>query len=144
MYVLLYSKRAVQEVQELGKICVLDIDIQGVKQIKSTDLNPLYVFIKPPSLAELERRLKERKTETAESLKHRLAVAKTELEYGTICRICNILLMFQCIYYIEYIVLVFTGETPGNFNLVIENDNLEKAYGILRNFIVANYNAQGK
>ncbi|XP_011647379.1 guanylate kinase isoform X1 [Pogonomyrmex barbatus] len=75
------SKQAVEEVQRLGKVCVLDIDIQGVKQIKHTDLNPLYVFIKPPSIIELERRLKARNTETKESLERRLSIARAELEY---------------------------------------------------------------
>lgn len=78
----LCSKQAVEEVQRLGKICVLDIDIQGVKQIKCTQLNPLFIFIKPPCVLELERRLKARNTETEESLQRRLAIAKTELEYG--------------------------------------------------------------
>lgn len=32
------------------------------------------------------------------------------------------------------------GETPGNFDVVIENDNLEEAYQILRNFVLSNYN----
>ena len=41
-----------------GLICILDIDIQGVKSIKKTDLNPNYVFIKTPSLKVLEARLK--------------------------------------------------------------------------------------
>ncbi|RLU16331.1 hypothetical protein DMN91_012091 [Ooceraea biroi] len=86
------SKRAVEEVQCLGKVCVLDIDIQGVKQIKQcSHLDPFYVFIKPPSITELERRLKARNTETKESLEHRLAIARSELEYGTIgvCAIHN-------------------------------------------------------
>lgn len=68
---------------------MLDIDIQGVKQIKDTHLEPLYVFVKPPSIVELERRLKARNTETEESLKRRLAVAKTELEYGMLFLIYN-------------------------------------------------------
>ena len=42
----------------LGLICVLDIDVQGVRSIKRTDLNPNYLFVKPPSLEELEKRLK--------------------------------------------------------------------------------------
>lgn len=70
--------------QRLGKVCVLDIDIQGVKQIKRTDLNPFYLFVKPPSIVELERRLKARNTETDESLEHRLSIARSELEYGTL------------------------------------------------------------
>ncbi|XP_014489521.1 PREDICTED: guanylate kinase isoform X2 [Dinoponera quadriceps] len=103
------SKRAVEDVRSLGKVCVLDIDIQGVKQIKRTShLDPLYVFVKPPSIAELERRLKFRNTETEESLERRLSVAKAEMEYG---------------------------ETPGNFDIIIENDDLEKAYETLRSFI---------
>lgn len=50
--------------------------------MKETDLNPIYVLIKPPSLEVLEQRLRDRKTETDESLKKRLEVAKTELDYG--------------------------------------------------------------
>ncbi|XP_012225793.1 guanylate kinase isoform X3 [Linepithema humile] len=111
------SKKAVEEVHRLGQICVLDIDVQGVKQIKSSLLKPFYIFVKPPSLMELERRLRARNTETEESLKRRLAVAKTELEYG---------------------------ETPGNFDIIIENDNFEKAYGTLRNFIYANFESHCK
>lgn len=111
------SKRAVEEVQSLGKVCVLDIEIQGVKQIKRSHLDPLYVFIKPPSIEELKRRLLARKTETEESLERRLSVAKGELEYG---------------------------ETPGNFDIIIENDNLENAYKTLCNFILANLEPQPK
>ena len=56
--------------------------MQGVRNLKGTDLNPMYVLIKPPSLEVLEQRLRDRKTETDESLRKRLAVAKTELDYG--------------------------------------------------------------
>ena len=41
-----------------GLICILDIDVQGVRSMKQTDLNPNYVFVKPPSIEELEKRLK--------------------------------------------------------------------------------------
>lgn len=65
-----------------GKICVLDIEIEGVKQIKKTDMNALFVFVNPPSIRELERRLRERQTETEETLRKRLDQAKFEIEYG--------------------------------------------------------------
>ncbi|GAB6018715.1 guanylate kinase [Chamberlinius hualienensis] len=78
------SKSAVKAVQNANKICVLDIDVQGVKSIKNTDLNPKYAFIKPPSLDEMEKRLRDRKTETEESLQKRIATAKEEIEYGKI------------------------------------------------------------
>ncbi len=45
------SKAAVKRVLESGRICILDIDVQGVTQIKKVaDLNPLYVFVKPPCM----------------------------------------------------------------------------------------------
>ncbi|KAJ8936501.1 hypothetical protein NQ314_012365 [Rhamnusium bicolor] len=103
------SKASVDAVTKLGKICVLDIDVQGVKQIKKTDFDPWFIFIEPPSLEELETRLKARNTENEESLAHRLKVAEEELNYGN---------------------------TPGNFHLIITNDNLEHAYAKLKNFIV--------
>ena len=71
-----------QAVLSAGKVCVLDIEMQGVKQVKQTDLNPLYVFVMPPSIEELERRLRGRGTETEESLQRRLNTAKIEIEYG--------------------------------------------------------------
>lgn len=71
-----------QTVMSEGKVCILDIDVQGVKQVKETDLNPYYVFIMPPSMEELECRLRDRGTESAESLQRRLDAAKEEIEYG--------------------------------------------------------------
>lgn len=105
------SKKAVECVLSDGKICILDIDVQGVKQVRKTDLNPWYVFLKPPSLEELENRLRARKTETDASLKLRLDVASKEIEYGV---------------------------QPGNFDLVVINDDLEHAYAQLREFVDKN------
>lgn len=62
---------------------MLDIEVQGVMQVKQTDLDPVFVFVKPPSMAELEKRLRDRNTETEESLQKRLNTAKSELAYGT-------------------------------------------------------------
>ncbi|XP_043582900.1 guanylate kinase isoform X2 [Bombus pyrosoma] len=105
------SKRAVEEVQKAGKICVLDVEVQGVKQIKQSSLDPLYIFIKAPSIEELEKRLRARKTETEDALQRRLSIARLEIEYG---------------------------EKPGNFDIVIENDNVSKAYEKLRDFLMSN------
>ena len=103
------SRAAVETVKQEGKICILDIDVQGVKNIKRTDLNPDYVFIKPPSRAALEERLRARRTENEESLAKRLAAAASEMDYG---------------------------ETEGNFDLIIVNDDLERAYADLRQFMI--------
>merc|ERR1711874_368237 len=103
------SKKAVQDVLDSGKICILDIDVQGVKLVKKTDLKPRFVFIKPPSMDVLEKRLKDRGTETEESLAKRLGAAAAEMEYG---------------------------EEKGNFDTIIVNDDLETAYENLRDFIM--------
>lgn len=34
----------------MNRICVLDVDLQGVRNIKKTDLQPIYIFVQPPSL----------------------------------------------------------------------------------------------
>jgi guanylate kinase len=103
------SKRAVQNVLSSGRICALDVDIQGVKSLKKSDLNPIYCFVKPPSLESLEKRLRERGTETDESLKKRLDTAKIELDYEK--------------------------NEPNAFDHVIVNDNLDVAYSKLKDIL---------
>ncbi|MEQ2208693.1 guanylate kinase, partial [Xenoophorus captivus] len=44
------SKAAVHAVQAKNLICILDIDMQGVKNIKKTNLDPIYISIQPPSM----------------------------------------------------------------------------------------------
>ena len=41
---------AVEKVQSTGRICVLDVEINGVKSIKETELNARYIFVQPPSM----------------------------------------------------------------------------------------------
>lgn len=78
-----YSKAAVEKVARDGRICILDIDVQGVRQVKQVSgFGATYVFVKPPSLAALEARLRGRNTETEDSLQKRLAAAQAELDYG--------------------------------------------------------------
>ena len=91
------SWKSLQQVQLTGKRCLLDIDVQGVKNLKAREappLKPKYLFIAPPSLECLEARLTGRGTESAESLARRTANAKEEMEYGQIlgafdCTIIN-------------------------------------------------------
>jgi guanylate kinase len=82
MFFMMSSVTAVETVQKAGKICILDIDVQGVQKVKQSDLKPIYLFIAPPSMAALESRLRGRGTETEEQIKKRLANAAKELEYG--------------------------------------------------------------
>lgn len=79
------SKSAVLKVQESGKICILDIDVQGVEQVKSQKgLICNYVFIQPPDLNILEQRLRLRKTDSEESIQTRLENAKMEIEFSKV------------------------------------------------------------
>lgn len=102
------SKKAVQDVLDAGKVCLLDIDMQGVISLKKTNMDCYYLFVKTPSLEELERRLRARGTETEESISRRLNIAKEELAYA---------------------------EQPGNFHSVVINDDLERAYTEFKNKI---------
>lgn len=53
-----------------------------MKQVKKTDLNAIFLFISPPSLEELRRRLEGRKSESTEKVNQRLATALVEIEYA--------------------------------------------------------------
>lgn len=47
---------------------VLDIEMEGVKQVKRSDIKARYVFIAPPSEEELEKRLRGRATDSESSI----------------------------------------------------------------------------
>jgi len=73
------SKRAVSDVCEQGKVCVLDIDVQGAKLVSQANLDAFFIFIEPPSMEALEHRLRGRGTETEEKIQLRLRNASQEL-----------------------------------------------------------------
>ena len=58
---------------------LLEIDLQGARQVRSRVPGARLVFLRPPSWDELVRRLTERRTEPPEAVERRLAVAKDEL-----------------------------------------------------------------
>lgn len=76
------SVAAVESVQSEGRVCILDIDVQGVQNVKKSALVPYYIFIAPPSMEELEKRLRGRGTEKEEDIQKRLENAATEIDYG--------------------------------------------------------------
>jgi guanylate kinase len=51
------SWAAIQAVSDAGKVCVLDIDVQGARSVRKAGARAIFVFVAPPSLEELERRL---------------------------------------------------------------------------------------
>ncbi|KAF9005906.1 P-loop containing nucleoside triphosphate hydrolase protein [Cyathus striatus] len=99
------SRQAVCTVQDQGRRCILDIEAQGVRQIKQTNLNPVYLFISPPSMTALRSRLQQRGTESEASVQKRLATALSEIEYA---------------------------KQPNVHDLVIVNDDLDRAYDLFK------------
>ncbi|KAL2112046.1 hypothetical protein VUR80DRAFT_8723 [Thermomyces stellatus] len=102
------SKQTIEEQTAKGRVVLLDIEMEGVKQIKASGINARYVFIAPPSEEILEQRLRNRGTETEDSIQKRLRQAKNELEFS---------------------------KTPGAHDIIIVNDDLETAYKELENFL---------
>ena len=58
---------------------LLEIDLQGARQVRATLPDAMQVFVAPPSLADLERRLRGRGSDSSEQIARRLEVAPTEL-----------------------------------------------------------------
>ncbi|HDQ16417.1 MAG TPA: guanylate kinase [Bacteroidetes bacterium] len=76
-------KSEVERIWAEGKHVVFDIDVQGGKNLKSKyPENCLAIFIMPPSVEELENRLRNRSTETEESIKKRIQKAKEEISFA--------------------------------------------------------------
>ena len=74
--------KKVEEKLAAGEDILLEIDTQGAMKVREKFPEGVYIFILPPSLAELERRIRGRDTETEEVLQKRLAAAIDEIEAG--------------------------------------------------------------
>jgi guanylate kinase len=74
-------RKYVEEKLEAGMSVLLDIDVQGAMVVKANYPEAVLIFIAPPSLDELHRRLIGRGTETPEAVERRFAQAKTEFTY---------------------------------------------------------------
>ena len=73
-------KDKVEEKRNEGKNVLLEIDVNGTNQVLEKVSDAISIFIMPPSLEELENRIRNRCTETDEVIKARLAKAKKEFE----------------------------------------------------------------
>ena len=103
------SRAAVETVHQKGKTCILDVDVDGVRQIKAQHFPGKYVFLTPPSIDVLVERLKGRSTETEAQIALRMQTAEEVITYGT---------------------------TANNFDLVVVNNDLNETLRILNNHLV--------
>lgn len=106
-------KRELERIWKQGKAPLLDVDVQGGINIQQQyPEQSLSLFIEPPSMEELEKRLKKRGTETPDSLKARIEKASFEMTF------------------------------KDRFDHIIVNDELERtckdAEAIVRNFLERN------
>ncbi len=72
-------KKIVKEKINEGTKVLLEIELEGARQIRKSFPEALQIFLAPPNLTELEKRIRGRGTETEESIRDRLAIANKEL-----------------------------------------------------------------
>ncbi|NIQ96565.1 MAG: guanylate kinase [Desulfuromonadales bacterium] len=99
--------RTLEQFREQGVDILLDIDCQGAEQLRRTDPDGVHIFIVPPSLEELRRRLEGRRTDSAEVIERRIANAR-----GEICR-------------------------AGEYDYIVVNDDFPQAVEELKSIITA-------
>lgn len=100
------SKSWVENQLNQGRHVVLVIDVQGALKLKKV-LDAVYIFIKPPSLDVLRKRLVNRRTESLERIEQRLEWANKEIEEAR------------------------------HYDYQIVNDDLDAAYQVLRSILIA-------
>ena len=74
-------KSTIESTIEKGKDLVLEIDVHGAMKVKDLGIRYTSIFLLPPSLGSLEKRLRNRKTESDSELEQRLLTAKSEFAY---------------------------------------------------------------
>jgi guanylate kinase len=70
----------VEQILAAGRSCVLELETEGARRVKELLPESVTVFVEPPSFAELERRLRERATESAGEIDERLELARRQME----------------------------------------------------------------
>lgn len=90
-----------------GRDVILDIDVRGALQVMEKDCPAVFIYILPPSMRELERRLRGRATDAEEVIQKRLSLAREEMGYA------------------------------GRYDYVVVNDQLDTACGELKAVIAA-------
>lgn len=103
-------KKEIERIWALGKNVIFDIDVKGGLNIKSQyPEQTLAIFVQPPSITEMERRLRNRKTDSEEKIKERVLKAEKELKFAE------------------------------DFDVILVNDELEiakkNAYNLVNNFL---------
>lgn len=109
------SQAVVDEARERRGVAIFDIDVQGGLAIKRKNPDTVLVFVVPPSMEELERRLRDRGTDAEDTIRRRMLAARSEIERGV-----------------------------ASYDYIIVNDDFERAYRDLHAVVVAERSRRGR
>ncbi len=109
------SQAVVDEARARRGVAIFDIDVQGGLAIKRKHPDTVLVFVVPPSMEELERRLRERGTDAEDTIRRRMLAARSEIERGV-----------------------------ASYDYIIVNDDFERAYRDLHAIVVAERCRRGR
>ncbi|MBJ6765176.1 guanylate kinase [Myxococcaceae bacterium JPH2] len=96
-------------------VAIFDIDVQGGQAIKRKHPDAILIFVLPPSMEELERRLRDRMTDSDETIRRRMLAARSEIERGI-----------------------------ASYDYIVLNDDFERAYQELKSVVVAERCRRGR
>jgi guanylate kinase len=97
----------IDRIQSAGRVPILDLEIEGALRVRDTVPGAVTVFVDAPTIAELERRLRERATESSGEVEDRIRLAREQRKHA------------------------------GEFDHVIVNDDVERAAGELIGIVEA-------
>ncbi len=100
-------KTEIGRILDSGSNCLLDVDVQGGMHIRECLPQSILIFILPPSIGELKKRIGERHTDDKETIRLRMKTAAQEMKYAPRYQYC------------------------------ITNDDLEETYGKLKNLVLS-------
>ncbi|MFL5355663.1 guanylate kinase [Archangium sp.] len=109
------SQAVVDEARERRGVAIFDIDVQGGLAIKRKNPDTVLVFVVPPSMEELERRLRDRGTDAEDTIRRRMLAARSEIERGV-----------------------------ASYDYIVVNDDFERAYRDLHSVVVAERSRRGR
>jgi guanylate kinase len=98
-------REEVERILGSGRSCILELETQGAKEVQASANDAVTIFVQAPSFAELERRLRERATESAGEIGERLELARRQ------------------------------AEEAGDFDFVVTNDDVERAVSDLEGIV---------
>lgn len=109
------SQAVVDEARARRGVAIFDIDVQGGLAIKRKQPDAVLVFVVPPGMDELERRLRERGTDAEDTIRRRMLAARSEIERGIV-----------------------------SYDYIIVNDDFEHAYRDLHAVVIAERSRRGR